>query len=228
MKRNPLTSQMTKVTGGMKVVSVESTDYRILCDDTAIIQSSKNPITAFFPPNSVAFNGTRISVTHLPPVTFTPLVKIIVIPYSLRAISDLNGPNALSSNSPPTELEYLVFEFGSELQSICYFAFAKLQLRSLFFPPSVCFLYPRAFVDCSSVGSVYFGRHSVSNGFRVVHSTTVVCCVLSNSNSLLNVGGFRVQHLRIVRYSHQSLSPRQSNSSIGANLIRGRIVSHLL
>jgi hypothetical protein len=123
---------MTKVTGGMKVVSAESIDYGILCDDKAIIQSSNNPKATFLPRNCIAFDGTRVSVTDLRALTFRPLVKIIIIPYSLRAISNLNGTDALSSYSRPTKLEYLDFEFGSDLQSICDFAFAKSPLKSLF------------------------------------------------------------------------------------------------
>jgi hypothetical protein len=85
-----LTSQMTKVTGGMEFVSAESIDYRILCDDTAIIQSSKNPNAVFLPRNCIAFNGTRVSVTDLRALAIRRVVKVIVIPYSLRAISKLN------------------------------------------------------------------------------------------------------------------------------------------
>jgi hypothetical protein len=149
----------------MFVVSVESIEYRKLCDRNAIIESWNHSITTFFPRNCIPFNGIRISVTHLSIRDFTAVVKTILIPYSLRVICmKSNDPSwsdtLLDVRAPPEDLEYLVFEFGSGLQSITDSPFAGSRLKSLFFPASVRFICPTGFERCSSVGCVHFGCKS--------------------------------------------------------------------
>jgi hypothetical protein len=70
--------------------------------------------------------------------------------------------------------------------------------------------------------------HPVSSGFRVMHLVTVGFCVLSNSNYLLPVGAFPVQHFIIVGCSNQSLFLHHSNSSSAIVGILWPTISHLL
>jgi hypothetical protein len=130
-----LSSDIRKVRLRMDLVSLDSINYRRFCDCKAIIQSWNNPIAKVFHRNCIAFNGTRISVSHLRTTTVTRGVKIILISYSLHTISGFN-------RSETSELESLVFEFGSELQSMTDSVFSYSRLRSLFFPPkaSLCSL----------------------------------------------------------------------------------------
>jgi hypothetical protein len=141
LTNDPLTSQSGKVTGEMKKISVDSIDYRILCNDTSLIQSWNDSITEIFPRNCVSVNGTRIGVTALWGATFATVVKTLPIPYSLQAISDCRATQS-------TDLEYLVFEFGSELQAIADSRFARSKLASLFLPCSLRFIGPGCFEGC--------------------------------------------------------------------------------
>jgi hypothetical protein len=122
----------------MQVVSVDSIEYRILCDGTAIIQPWNNSVTIARPRNCVAVNGTRVSVTNLEFAASATVVRTILIPHSLHVISGFHG-------SRLENLKYLIFESGNELQSITDSNFHFSRHRLLFFPPSVhrpVFLYP--------------------------------------------------------------------------------------
>jgi hypothetical protein len=122
----PLTSQIRKVTGGMGVVSLASIDYRIFADNKAMIQSVNNSVTIALPRNCVPANGRRVTITHLRLGALPNIARAIVIPYSLHAIFGFHYTCL-------RELKYVVFEFGSEFQSITDSAFRCSGLRSLFF-----------------------------------------------------------------------------------------------
>jgi hypothetical protein len=152
----------------MVMVSDESIDYRKLCDRNAVIEPWKNSIITILPRNCVPFNGIRLSVTDLRTSAITPFVQTILIPYSLYTISKNASRTTLSDAVGtiyldvirPKQLRYLVFEFGSELQSITDAPFAKSRLTSLFIPPTLRFIGPSAFFDCASVACIHFVAQS--------------------------------------------------------------------
>jgi hypothetical protein len=78
-KDSQLTTLQWQVSKRMGLVSVDSIDYRILCDGKAIITSWTNSITTVLPRNFVSFNGPRFSVTDLRATVSIPVVKIILI-----------------------------------------------------------------------------------------------------------------------------------------------------
>jgi hypothetical protein len=154
----------------MLPLSVESIKYRILCDRHAIIQSCENFITTVLPRNCIPFKGTRISVTRLRTPAVMPFIRTLLIPYSLHAISAKNDSGTAGSDPlfeagaffriHSNQFEHLVFEFGSELQSITGSPFAGSRLTSLFLPPPVRFICPGHFARCLSIGCVHFERQS--------------------------------------------------------------------
>jgi hypothetical protein len=115
------------------VVSVESIDYRIFGDNTAIVQSCQDSTPMLLPRNCIASSVRRISVTQLRIAGSARVINTLLIPYSLHIVS-------LFPASRTGNLKYLVFEFGSELESISDSAFAFSSLRSLFFPPTLRFI----------------------------------------------------------------------------------------
>jgi hypothetical protein len=121
-----LSSQIGKVNDGMSVVSVDLIDYRIFGDAKAIIRSWNCSITLALPRNCVAANGHHVTVIDLRGGALSTVVKAILIPYSLHTIS--GSPNTCTEN-----IGYLVFEFGSRIQSIPNLAFTFSRLRSVFF-----------------------------------------------------------------------------------------------
>jgi hypothetical protein len=130
----------------MKLLALDKINYRILFDTEAIIESRTGSFTAVFARNSVAFGGICIAVTHL---DIANLGKTIIIPYSVHTI--------LSSHWDGTyELESLVFEFGSELQSIAPSAFISSQLKCVFVPGPVCSIGDAAFFLCHYLSWVSF------------------------------------------------------------------------
>jgi hypothetical protein len=119
---------MRKVTGRMSLISVNSIDYRILCDAKAAIHSCHKSVTALLPRNCVIVHGARIAVTHLLTAALAHNANTLLIPHSLHTIS--------SSIHPVTrKLQYLVFESGTELHSIGSSASTGCLLKSLFLPP---------------------------------------------------------------------------------------------
>jgi hypothetical protein len=83
-----------------------------------------------------------------------------------------------------------------------------------------------SFRDCTTFVQLRF--HPESSVSTIVHSTTVAYSVLSISNYHHNVGVFPRLHLTIVRYSTQSVSLRQLNSSNAGACVCRAIVSQLL
>jgi hypothetical protein len=143
----------SKVTVRMEAVFADSIEYGILCDSKAGVQSWNDDITTLLPRNSVAFSGTRVPIAHLRTSWFTEDVETVLIPYSLHTIScfDLNESN---------QLEYLVFECGSELQSISALGFALARLRSLFIPRTLRFICPWAFSRYTCIACIHFANRS--------------------------------------------------------------------
>jgi hypothetical protein len=180
----------------MTVVSADLINYGILCDAKAIIQSWNDCITALLPRNYVIFNGTRVCIAHLRTAGFSDSVKTVLIPYSLQTISCFYSGEA-------RRLEYLIFEFGSELRSIPDGAFAFSKLRSLFLPPNICFLAANAFARCDYVACVHFGfdsslgqlRSSVFASLRRICSITIPSSVKCIDNAF---GDCRL--LRVVQF----------------------------
>jgi hypothetical protein len=68
-------------------------------------------IIALPPRNYAIFNGTRISIAHLRTAGFSDGGETLLIPYSLQTISGFDCDRA-------SKFKYLIFGFGSELQSI--------------------------------------------------------------------------------------------------------------
>jgi hypothetical protein len=141
------------VAGEMSMIVIDSIDYRLFYDGNAVIQSCNELITALIPRNCVIFNGVPVSVTHLQSVSLAGPVKTLLIPNSLHTISDFD-------RSEPGKLEYLVFESGTELDSIPFSAFSRCCLPSLFLPRSVRFIGETAFAYCNTIASVHFDRQS--------------------------------------------------------------------
>jgi hypothetical protein len=221
----------------MKVLSVESIDYLIFCDCKAIFQYRDNSISTILPRNCLALNGTRVSVTHLRTRTPQQIAKTLVIPYSLHTISSFRGTER-------TKVEYLGFEFGSEFQSITDSNLVGSDLISLFVPHIVSFLGEQVFQACKYLRCVTVGRqsslqqlgrevfselgylchitipsnvkHIDDSAFNWCEIHTVNVSVRSNSNCLHNAGAFRLEHLRALGSSNQSLSHYRSNSSMKA------------
>jgi hypothetical protein len=117
----------------MVVVSVESIDYRIFGDGTAIVQSCNDFSPILLPRNCVTLNGWRVYVPHLGIAVSANVFNASLIPYSLHSISLF--PANWTSN-----LKYLVFEFGSQLESILNLSFVSSKLRSLFLSSTVHFI----------------------------------------------------------------------------------------
>jgi hypothetical protein len=124
----------------MDVISVKSIDDRILCDYKAIIQSLDNSITVL-PRSAIPFKGTHVSVTHLRATAFPSVIEAILVPYSVHTISGCEVSQTM-------KLQYLVFEFESELRSILNLPFTHSGLTSLFFPTSIRFIGPIFRYDC--------------------------------------------------------------------------------
>jgi hypothetical protein len=143
------------VTGELGMIFTDLIEYRIVCNCQAIVQSLNNSITIAIPRNCVAVNGTCFSVAHLRVRALPTILRTIVIPYSLHTIF---GLSPLQTHM--RELEYLVFEFGSELQSISDWAFASSSFRSVLFPATVRFIGQSAFYNCSAVVFLNFARQS--------------------------------------------------------------------
>jgi hypothetical protein len=179
-------------------VSVELIDYLISCDGKAIIQFWNESTINLLPRNCVIFHGHRIPLYHLRAPSLTSDVKTILIPYSLHTMSSFRF-------SAVRELEYLVFEFGSGLQSIFDLNFTHSRLVSLFFPPSVRFIGPCTFDGCSSISSVHFGDQSslrhfsfrLFSGLRHIRAITIPSSVKCITN-----GAFRkCVFLRVVTFA---------------------------
>jgi hypothetical protein len=108
----------------------------------------------------------------------------------------------------PRKLEYLVFEFGSELQSITDSPFARLGLTLLFLPPTVRFICQGAFSDCSSVACVHFGHQSslrqlsrwVFPGLSLISAVTIPSSVKRIQSDAFN----NCCCLRIVKFEFPS------------------------
>jgi hypothetical protein len=171
----------------MDLVSVDRMDYRIFCDYKAIIQSWHNSTTTVFLRNCISFNGTRVSIDHLRPAGLTNDVKTLFVPYSLHTISGFHVCKTIA-------LEYLVFEFGSELQSITDSCFGHSALRLLFFPPSVRFLGENVFHHCCSVACVHFDcQYSLKHVTRMVFSELcqISAIAIPSSVKCINSKAFR-------------------------------------
>jgi hypothetical protein len=180
----------------MDVVSADSINYGILCDAKAVIQSWNDSITTLLPRNYVIFNGTRICIAHLRTAWFSDSVETVLIPYSLQTIY------CFESGEAP-KLEYLIFEFGSELRAILDGAFAHSGLRSLFLPPTLLFLAANAFIRCDSVACVHFGFRSSLGQLRLnVFAVLRRICAITIPSSVKCIDdAFGDCHLlRVVRF----------------------------
>jgi hypothetical protein len=106
----------------MTLLSVDQIDYRILSDAETIIESCNDSIPTIFPRNCIAFGGNHFRIAHL---QVLPCAKTIIVPYSVQGIFFWGY---FSCN----RLESLVFEFGSELESIAESSFVRSELKSVF------------------------------------------------------------------------------------------------
>jgi hypothetical protein len=185
----------------MSVVSVHSIDYRILCDGNAIIQSWTDSLTIILHRNCVAVNGIRACVRHLARLRSATVTKAILIPYSLHTLSFVRQTRT-------SNLEYLVFESGSGLQSIMSFGFGACLLRSLFFPSSVRFIGPQAFSSSFCAGCIHFGRRSSLRQLNAsVFSGLAHVCAISIPSSVTQIQSDVFKNcscLRVVQFEFPS------------------------
>jgi hypothetical protein len=121
-------------------------------------------------------------VAHLRLRPFRAFPEAILIPYSIHTISGFCKGQAKA-------LESLVFEFGSDLQSITDSSFSRSPLRSLFFSSTVRFIHPAGTLAYGSrVGTIHFGDHS-----SLLRLTR---CVFSDLNHICSITiPFRVKYL---------------------------------
>jgi hypothetical protein len=120
-------------------------------------------------------------VTHLRTTHSTSVIKALLIPYSLHTIPDFH-------HLATAELEYLVFEYGSELQGIPCSGFAGSGLRSLFFPPTLRCIGPMAFSNCRAIAYMAFGRQcSLRRLTREVFSVTIYIRAITIPSSVKRI-----------------------------------------
>jgi hypothetical protein len=139
----------------MTVGLLDSVVYWILPNSEAVVYDCDESVTTLLPRNCVALRGNRCSVAHMNATRLRGYVKTIIVPYSLRSIFAGND-RAL----PPSDLNALVFESGSELWRIAPGAFTESPLRSVFVPQSVRLIGNSAFSSCYDVACIHLDRHS--------------------------------------------------------------------
>jgi hypothetical protein len=153
--RQPLESEKWRVKWAwlIKLISIESIDYCILCNDKADIQSCNKSSAILLPRNRVIFKEAQFTTPALLTLALNGAVNTLLIHYSLHPIRSFY-------HNETRKLEYLVFESGTELHSIPPSAFSHFRLKSLFVPPTVSVVSPKAFAGCSSVACVHFSHKS--------------------------------------------------------------------
>jgi hypothetical protein len=182
----------------MEELSVDEIHYRILSDTETIIEFSNDPVIAVFPRNCVSFGGNRIRVAHWSMPAFA---TSMLVSYSARTIFRRNDISTLL-------LQYLVFELGTELQSIAPSTFDTSQLKSVCLPNSSLLIRVYAFFRCAFLACVHFDCHSSlwrlsSWGFSLFSYLAVV--TIPASVTQLNDAVFECcMHLRSVTYEFPS------------------------
>jgi hypothetical protein len=236
-----MSEENRKMSETMSLVTVESIRYRIISEAKAIIDSWREPIPTPLSRNRVAFNGIRISGAHLDSCAFSNKVEAILIPCSVRTISDFSVRRL-------KDVEYVVFEFGSQLQSISEHALSGSSFRSQFLPDAVSFSDEYAFYHLSSLACVHFGRQSsltqlkssvfdecrcisaipIPASVKHIHNRAFKDCLwlrmvqfkLPSQCWLLSTGQLR----NVICWSH-SFSLLQSSSSSGTTGVMRAIIS---